>query len=256
MTITKKNRNTVLGAGTLFIDPDGNGLREFANTPELMLNVETEVFEDYDADTKVAIKNEEAVTQRDIGGSFTGKDITPENLALFFVGEVNTQSQSALSAETETISGVTLGRTYVIGASDDNPIGARNLSSVTVEVDTTSMVEGSDYELNTDAGLIKILEGGDIAEDDDVDVTYDGEEVDWDQVKTDDDIEQIVELLFVADNAVGGNTHFMMQKINLQPSGDFSIKSREDAQEMGFEFSILEPDTGPAMTADGEPYTP
>lgn len=259
MTLQTHTQNHVLGGGKIYWD-DGDGYRYLGDTPEFGFTQENENLEFVDSDTEIAVLKEDVVVRITRTGNMALRDISKENIALSFTGSTATQSQSSATGESETLSGVKVGRMYSIGETDANPIGVRKLSNVSVTGSggTPSHTEGTDYEVNLDEGLIQVLEGGAISDDDDIIVNYDQAGVDWEVAKSGSDGKQEGKLLLVAKNRKGDNTNYLMPKVELQPTGDFATKSREEWQTLTFEFAILEPEaTGAeAIFADGVPYTP
>lgn len=90
------------------------------------------------------------------------------------------QSLVAAPAGTATILDVQKGRTY--------SIGKKNLDTVTVQVSAVAKVEGTDYELELGAGLIRILPGGSINDDDDIDLTFGHPAMTFEQFEAEKDI--------------------------------------------------------------------
>ncbi|ADE14178.1 conserved hypothetical protein [Nitrosococcus halophilus Nc 4] len=89
--------------------------------------------------------------------SVTLDDINKDNLALAFMGIVSDYSQSSGSVTDESVTGKH--DVYV-------DLANRNVSSVVLTDDPMSetYVEGTDYEVNTRLGMLKILSTGNIAD--------------------------------------------------------------------------------------------
>lgn len=258
MAFQRQTENRVLGGGEVWVD-DGDGLRHLGDTPNFTFTQESETLQYWDSDTTISELKEEVTTQITRSGNVDVRDISPENFELFLTGTASTTAQTGASAATETFTGVKLGRAYNIGATNTNPVGERNLSSVSVtdQSGAPSYTEGTDYELDLDQGLIQILEGGGISEGDDIEVTYDSAAVSWEHIESGSEGKKTLEVYLRPKNRKGDQTVFYMPKVEMRPDGDFALKSREDWQQMSFSFSILSPDgDGVAIYADGEPYTP
>lgn len=98
---------------------------------------------------------------------FTLNQVAAFNLKLIHLASQGSSvAQSAVTAPagTATITGVQQGRSYFIGAVA--------LDTVTVEVSAVSKTAGTDYTIDLNNGIITIIDGGGIADDDDIDLTY------------------------------------------------------------------------------------
>lgn len=258
MALQKQTENHVLGAGEVYVDlDDGNGFRYLGDTPSFQFTMTSETLDFWKSDTAVAVKSDEAVIRVDRSGTLQLRDISPDNMALFLVGSKSVHSQTAASGETENIT-VNTGGIYNIGETAANPAGARNLSNVSVtdQSGTPSYTEGTDYEVDTDNGMIQILASGSISDGDTITVTYDAAGVDWDLVKSGSEAKKTAKVMFISKNRKGDQANYIMPEVELAPDGEFNLQSTEDWATMGFAMTILEPDNQEAIYMNGAPYAP
>lgn len=102
--------NYVVGRGRLFFGQFKSGTRVarqqlyFGNTPELSLSQSEDTLDHYSSEGGIRVKDASVTLQNDSSGSFTCDNISPENLALWFLGEVlsRTETGSALASGTYT----------------------------------------------------------------------------------------------------------------------------------------------------------
>jgi len=252
--------NYVLGRGKLYFDRflDGaetlTGERYIGNTPEFSLSVETEEQEHFSSEEGLRVKDESVTMQIDYTGTFITDNIDLDNVAAFFFGSASPVTEAAVSAATETIT-AKQGRYYQLGKSAANPVGLRQTTISTVEDaggGGTTYVAGTDYEVDDALGRLFIIEGGNIADDTDLDVTYDAAGHTHDLVISGSNILQGA-LRFIAFNGVGKQTDFYMPKVSLRPNGEFALKG-DDWQQFGFNLEILKKGTLQNIYADGRPY--
>lgn len=86
-------------------------------------------------------------------------------------------AQTFLEAATATLTDVTKGKWY--------PIGSYNIANVQVTGTTSGEIsEGSDYELDTNNGRIRLLSDGSVAELDDLTITFDRPALQFETIKT------------------------------------------------------------------------
>lgn len=252
-------KNYTLGSYKIFFDKFpagtkvGEGQRYFGNTPSLNKNSESETLDHFDADNGIRTKDDSVVLQLNRNGSFTTDHISPENLALFFLGEDSVVSQTSATAVEYTIAAVQKGRRYQIGATPSLPAGVRGITNVVVEVASVAKTAGTDYTVDlTDGGLI-ILAAGTIANDAEVVVTYDRSAVSYNRVVSSDNAEIYGALYLKSNNAKGLKQDYFMPYVQIRPDGDFEMKG-EEWQELPFTFEILKlDDNTPAVYINGRP---
>lgn len=253
-----EKQNYTLGRGRLFFD-DGSGERWIGNTPEFNLSTSTETLEHYSSSEGLRNRDRNIVTQIDYSGGFTTDHISPENLAMLFMGEANTLTQTSLTGETDTFTSGVAFHYYQLGTDASNPAGKRQVSGVTVTADPdgtgTSAEEGTDYEVDLALGRIQVLEGGAL-DGADFEVTYDVDEATRSQVVS--GAKQVQgKLRFVSANpeGAGDQRDYFMPSVTLSADGDFSLIAEQDWQAISFSVEIAKTENMQAVYADGRPLT-
>lgn len=240
-----------LGRGKVYIDrypqnvvmtalTQGEGERYIGNTPEFMTNSSSEDLDHYDSDAGVRTKDDSVQLSFDRAGSFTCDNIDSNNIALYFLGDKSTVTQTAATAVTATMT-VKRGRFYQLGVSDLMPAGVRNVSNVVVKkgvafADTVTMA--GNYEVDETLGRLYIeADAAGITDDLEIQVTFDvGASTRGQVVSKNRSIYAAIR--FVADNPKGVNRDYYFPYVKLSPDGDYNLKG-EEWQTMGFTMEIL-----------------
>ena len=239
--------NYTLGRGELFFNKwkpgtqVGIGERYFGNTPEMNTNVESENLDHFNSDRGVREKDASVVLQTNRTGSFITDHISPENIALFYLGSVEALTITAGTGLINTFQGVTPGFFYQLGESVANPTGARNVTNVIVKDDATPTAAtyalGTDYMLNPELGRIEVLDGGGIAKDTNLVVTYD-EPAGTREVVVSGSSAVEGSLRYVAQNPVGKQIDYYWPWVKITPNGDFALKG-DEWQQIPFSIEVL-----------------
>lgn len=254
--------NYTLGRGELHFNKfkpgtmAGIGERYFGNTPEVSTNVDSENLDHFNSDRGVREKDASVVLQTNRTGSFITDHISPENIALFYFGEVKQLTQTAATGETNTFAAVKQGLFYQLGESLATPMGVRKVSNVVVTDDEstpTSYVLGTDYLVNLDLGRIEVLAGGGITDGTNLKVTFDTEAYSQELVISGS---QAVEgsLRYIANNPVGDNIDYFWPWVKITPNGDFALKG-DEWQQIPFNIEIMRRSGYEAVYASKRPAT-
>jgi len=161
----------------------------------------------------------EYTTATNLTIKFASYSITPANVARFFLGEVTPGTPEATD-EVVVVTGVKGGNYY--------DLGYINLTTVEVkdETDTTTYVEGVDYQIDLPSGLIGIIIGGAIVDDSTISVTLSseasGEHVQYLKGET-----KTVTLKFVGCASNGEPAIVDFYKVELAGDGDAPLKGDE-----------------------------
>lgn len=248
--------NQTLGRGKVYVSKflagthTPAGWRYVGNTPSFGVNMAQEKLDHFSSDTGARVKDKSVVLQVDITGNLVLDDINFQNLELFFFGSSTTISQTSATAQTESFTSVQQGYAYQLGVTTNNPTGVRSISSVVI----TGKVLGTDYTVDADRGLVFIVEGGSIADNSNITVTYDRAAKARKQlISGTTQIEGA--LRFVSDNPQGEKNDFYMPYVRLGPNGDFNLKA-DEWQQLPLQAEILA-DTAynrAAIYCDGQPY--
>jgi hypothetical protein len=260
MGLNTEKKNYTIGRGDLLFaerKADGSlgGYRPIGNTPAFNIGVQSDSVQHFSSARGMRVQDRDVPVQTTYSASFQTDDISPKNLAALFLGDAETVAISSASAVTETFTDVELGLTYQIGVTAGNPMGVRNITLTTLKVGVTTLVEGTDYTVDEERGLITLLEGGTVANADDVIATYDQAAYSQDRVASGSTVVEGA-LMFVAYNPEGENKNYLLSDVKLSPNGDYAIKSDNDWSKMDFKVSVNTPTTGAAIYCDGAPYTP
>lgn len=245
--------NYVLGAGYIFVrDPDEDAWYYLAESPNLTVSVESEKLALWSSDAATAEKLEEPVTQITRSGSTSFRDINGDTLRRFFAATKSTVVEAGSAANTEDFV-VTLGTYIQLGTNDANApaYGYRGvtINSINEDPDGTpvALVEGTDYEVDTEEGLIRILEGAtNVATGDTIRVDYDVDATSTEVVQTGASASEELEMKFVGSNTVGTNRTFHFPKVDMSGAGELALKSRDTFMEVPVQFEILDPGDGRA----------
>jgi hypothetical protein len=239
-------KNYTIGRGQLFFDKfdeDGNttGQRYIGNTPEINLTSESESLEHYDSDSGIKTKDKSVLLSLNRTGSFITDHISPENLALFFLGSAEVVSVAGAVDVDYEIADIITGMRYQIGQSSVLPAGVRNVSAVTVAKGVTPLVLGTDFTLDADTGGIFFIDGTLLSDGDDVTVTYTLVASENNRVITGASAEIRGALFYKSNNPEGKKMDYYWPSVTLKPDGDFALKG-DEWQQMGFTFEILKKD--------------
>jgi hypothetical protein len=237
------NKDYTIGKGRLYFDQFkpgttvGMGERYFGNTPELTNSAETETLDHYDADQGLNVKDESITTANNLSGSFVTDHISPENIALWYSGSTAPMTQTAATAQSETIANVMRGHSYQLGITELTPTGARHVNTVVVKKGGTAVADAS-VEIDLEKGRVYIeSDAADIANGDTLTVTYDIKASSRTVIIGKGD-EIRGSLRFLSANPVGTQKDYLWPYVKITPNGDFALKGTEWMQ-LGFSFEVL-----------------
>lgn len=248
--------NYTLGRGRIYFGKFGDdgvtaiGERYLGNTPECSFTIEAETLDHFSSDEGINEKDESVPLSTTRTGSFTTDNIDPENLAYFFFGSADTLAVSTATVTDEVVGPVEPGYTYKLGVSPTVPMGQSNLivhtapSTKIIVKDTSgtpTYVEGTDYEVDLNTGMVTIIEGGDIESGDELKISY----------KTSaHSVARVVSgsmpiegsMRFVSTNPKGKLYDYFMPWVKITPNGDFALKG-DEWQVIPFNLEILKKGT-------------
>lgn len=241
-----------LGRGQLYFAPFVNGTTTpqaselyLGNTPGCSLTGEVQTLDHYTADTKVRLKDRSIVIEANYSGTVTTDNLSSDNMARFFLGEKSTVTVVAATGITETFTNPVVDSVIQLGRTNANPAGARKVANVVI----AGKVLGTDYELDAELGLLRILvTAASFA------VTYDVQASTRDRVVSKGTLVKGA-LHFIADNPAGSNRDIYMPSVTLAPNGDFQIKGDgTDWAQMEFTLEVLTKNSSTsAIYIDGRP---
>ena len=233
----------------------GEGERYLGNTPEYSLTNEVETLDHFNADRGLREKDESVLLEISSSGSMNCDNISGENVALFFLGNLLTKSSTSVTAQKEVFTNWKRGLTLQLGTTDATPTGVRKVSNVKVgkaEKSATLNLTGDisaipgvtivdaagNYEVDLELGRLYLEPtsteiNGDIK----LVVQFDVAAQSREMVISSNDVVQ-GSLRFVSHNAKGENKDYFFPKVTLSPDGDYNLKG-DDWQSMGFTFEAL-----------------
>jgi hypothetical protein len=241
-----------LGRGEIYWD-DGTGERYIGNSTALNISIESETLDHFASDRGVRTKDDSVLLELNRTGSLATDNISKENLALFFMADMLTITQTAVAVVDEAINAVLPGRFYQLGKTVANPQGVRGVTAVTVTIaPSTVAVLNTDYTLDAALGRIYIIEGGAIVADDDLIVDYTPVANTRQRIVTNANATLTGALRYIAYNPKGDNNDYYMPLVTLRPEGEFALKG-DDWIVMNFALEIGEPSNMAALYIDSRP---
>ena len=239
-------------------DSAGNktGERQLGNAPSFTLEIASEKAEHYSSETGLRQRDASIVLQVDRTATLTIDNMSLENVAMFFAGDLSTVNQAAVENIVENFE-VKVGHIYQLGAAT-NPSGVRAVANVVVTDGAAgtpvTMTLGDDYELDAAMGRIKVIAGGLLSDGDSIEVTYDTTAVTSQRAATGATTEISGAFRCISDNASGVNRDFYMPSVTLSPNGSIPIiADGTDFTTMEFTLDVLKPTDAEALYIDGRP---
>lgn len=239
-------KDYVIGKGRLFFEmfptgtKVGSGELYFGNTPELSTTSDSETLDHYDADAGLNVKDESVTIENNVTGAFVTDNISPENVALFFSGNVDQTVVTAATAVAETFTALR-GRFIQLGTTAAMPSGARAVTNVVITVAAATVDAAGNYDVDLELGRVFIEpDSADIADDAEITITYDIEGSTR-EVIVGKGTEIRGALRFISANPIGTQKDYYWPYIKLTPNGDFSLKG-DEWQQIPFSFEVLKKD--------------
>lgn len=250
-------KDYVVGKGRLYFElfptgtKSGNGELYFGNTPELSTTADSETLDHYDADAGLNVKDESITIENNVTGAFVTDNISPENVALFFSGDLTSATVAAATAlEEEFVA--KRGRFIQLGTSEATPSGVRKVVNVVVAKLTpapdpedppvsTPITPAGNLDIDLELGRVFIEpDAPDLADDDEIKITYDIE-ASTREVIVGKGTEIRGALRFISNNPVGTQKDYYWPYVKLTPNGDFALKG-DEWQQIPFSFEVLKKD--------------
>jgi hypothetical protein len=246
-----ENGNYTLGKGRLYFDQFAlgtktkQGERYLGNTPEFNLTSESEELEHFSSDAGVRVKDDSVLLELTRSGTFITDHISPDNLALFFLGSAGVLSQASATGVVSNLAAVKQGLYYQLGTSPTQVEGVRNVASVVVTDDATPTPNtydlNDDYTLDAVSGRIQIVNGGAIVDGTNLVVTFNVTATSINRVITAGNAEIYGALRFIATNPKGEKFDYYFPYVSIRPNGDFAIKG-DEWQQLSFNLEVLKLD--------------
>jgi hypothetical protein len=205
-----------IGKGKLLFKEKGQtNFHDFGNCTDFKVTTAIDKKEHYSSRSGTKTKDAEKVIQQTATGSFTLDDLLNENLRIYLMAiAVHDVAQSSGSAASQAV---------VAELDKWIDLGKLKISNVVVtdETDATTYVLGTDYELDTEVGLIRPLSGGNIGDGDTLHVSYDYADVTTKKMSAASTTTIEGHIYFVADPPAGKIAD-IKGYVALSPKGDLS----------------------------------
>lgn len=194
----------------------------------------------------------------DIGGTATA---TADNLVAAIMagagagtaygsGTVRHPDVSAANASgTVTVTALVTGTAGNSIATSENGSSASFGAATLTGGTGVSYVEGTDYTMNYDVGLLSLVEGGAITTGTDIEVDYVVAGHTRDRVISGSEPVEGA-MMYVAFNPKGKNYDYYLPYVKITPNGDYALKG-DEWQQIPFTIEALKPDNGEAIYMDG-----
>lgn len=224
--------------------------RYLGATPTVTLERAAEELDHFSTESGIRVKDKTVTLEDNITVVFATEDMTAQNIALFFYGDVTESTQDTVTGAEETVTAA-LGTFIQLGADNDHPSGKRGLANVTVTVgeDTVATPAEDNYEVDTALGRIYLLPNADaITDGDTLTIEYDVTAAERTVIV---DSSNAIEgsLRFIADNPEGSNTDMFIKYVKLTPDGQYALKG-DEWQQVGFRAEVLRLGTHPRVVVD------
>lgn len=260
--------NIVVGAGELYIDlldSDGNltGERYLGDSIGAALSIATERASIFSGDGPVAQELVNIARNVTRSMTLTLHDMSPENQALFIVGETEAASLAATAVTDEELT-VKRGRWYQLGQTAANPLGAwagatlGNTKPVTDDANTpVEIAKAKNWEFDADTGRLYILPNATgIADGDVIKVDYTPKAATATAAKSGDAKTVLAAIRYLEDAAEGEGRHIYARRCSIAPGGESALKSagRDTEQQLTLTASIQESKVSgtPALLINGK----
>jgi hypothetical protein len=252
--------NYTLGRGKVYFanylagttSPDA--FRYIGNTPEFSMTIESDKLDHTNSDEGINEVDDSVPLSVTRSSSLVCDDIQAENVAMFFYGSTSVLTTASLAGQSEAFASVVADMFYQIGLTSSNPVGIRGVNNVVVTSDPsgTTYVEGTDYRVDLDRGMVEIITGGTLAPGDDILVNYDILGTTQDLILSGS--EPVAGALrFLENNPRGKNRDVFLPYVKVSPNGDMTMKGDEWRQ-LPFSLEILKPTGAEAIYINGKPF--
>lgn len=152
-----------IGKGKLLFKQDGTtNWEDLGNCPDFKISNSTEVKDHFSSRSGIQVKDLEVLVKQTCTGKFTLDEPKIENIRRFMMSDTPddvVQNSGTLSASAVTVE---KGKWQELGKMKLSSVVVKDVSNV------TTYVAGTDYEVDTEAGLIRVLPTSASIDDDDV----------------------------------------------------------------------------------------
>jgi len=239
-------KNYTLGSGKLYFamfalgTQNPQGYRYFGNTPEFTTSSDHEDLDHFDSDNGQRFKDDSVTLTNSSSGAFTTDNISLENVAMYYLGDVSSYTQLAATAQTETIT-VQKGRYYQLGVTQANPAGTRHVNNVTFKIAAVAFPILNNIELDLPTGRFYVEDSAPGITGTTVDLIVSYDQLAYTQDRVISKNNSIVgALFFEATTKKGIKFDYTWPYVKISPDGDYNLKSMEDWSAMSFTVELLQ----------------
>ena len=263
--------NIIIGAGEFYlVDLDGDdnpiGERYLGDSIGGSLTITPQTASVFSGDGEVAETLAQVLTQVTRTFSVTLHDMSPDNLALFTLGDVGTQTEKATKVTDENLKIGKQGRWYPLGIDPDSaPAGVMQVDEASFAIKgkgdaaAKAVSDGNgDYVLDKDNARIWVQPGSSLIEaDSTIKVTYTPVARETNQVLVDENKQIRAGLRYIETSAFPGGragNNYYAPLCNITPSGEAQFKSpgRNTEQQIQIAAEVLAPASGPSLVINGQ----
>jgi len=215
------------GGGKLYIKPIVLGVKQamtyFGATDSITLASNVDYIEHSSTEKSVSVLDKKVAKTRTATLNFTSGEISPEMLSRAFQGEKNDIVQAEGVAQAQTIVSVAFENTY--------DLGVVKITSMVVQdqTDTTTYVEGTDYNYDKNTGYFEVISTGSISALDEIHLVIEHDAYTKVNISALAGDQLEAELIFVSEPQAGKKYRYTFKKVVISASGDLSLKSEEFA---------------------------
>jgi len=234
-------KNYFMGGGELFVKLPGSSVfKYFAQTDDFKVNFKVDKVEHKNSEGEVAVLDMEVVKEVSAEVHFTTSDLNKEILAIVFGGDYVENIQDSGSVSDEEIDAVEAGGVY--------ELGKVKVSNVVVKYkdgdNDVEAVEGVDYSVNYDFGLIEIAKDGALVGKD-IKVSFDYAENRVVEFRSLNDVSKEVSLQFISHPTKGRARKTTIHRVKLSINGDLDLKSPNDIAKVSLSGKVLKDTSKP-----------
>jgi hypothetical protein len=232
-------QNLKLGRGSLLFAPhDGSDAEDsfifIGNVPSLEMTWEIETREKYSATQGSSPLLAQATIRQDLSIVAQCDEHTKENLKRFFFATESTANQSLSTTGSLVVTDVITGRAY--------DLGSRSVTNVVVTKGSTVLVNGTDFTLYADNGLLMFTDSANVTDGDDINVAFDRPLVNIDRIALGRVSEQLARVMYIADDSntsgIAARDRFVFWKTQIVPDGAYQLIS-DDYTSFNLRFRVL-----------------
>jgi hypothetical protein len=221
-----------IGKGKLLFREKGqNNFHDLGNCTDFKVATAVDKKDHFSSRSGTKTKDASLVIQQTATGSFTLDDLLNENMRLYLM--------AAAVHEVAQVQGAAVSQAVTAELDKWIELGKLKISNVVVtdETDATTYELGTDYELDTEVGLIRPLSGGSIADASPLHVSYDYAAITTKKMSAASTTTIEGDLYFVS-NPPAGRIADVKGYVSLSPKGDLSTIG-DDLTNIQFDAEFL-----------------